>query len=342
MKRSKFFACIFGWLILADMTMTTAHVYSAEKGILVILTEPADAKLYINGKRKGNSPAQASDTFAIKLPEGEYKVEGIKQIGFPMELYGVKADIYVAGDSEQTITLKLFQRPLQEFKDKFKAKYKNGVPEPKMVAVPGGSFKMGCVSGKDCESNEKPVHTVNLSTFEISATEITFEQWDGCVADGGCAHYPDDVGWGRDNHPVINVSWKDVQQYISWLNKKTGKTYRLPTDAEWEYAARAGNCTKYSWGNEIGKNKANCKNCGSKWDDKQTAPVGSFQANGFGLYDMHGNVYERVQDWPYFRGGCYYSFAKDLRSAHRGRPGFIPPREVDRLGYLGFRLVRQP
>ena len=93
-----------------------------------------------------------------------------------------------------------------------------------------------------------------------------------------------------DNHPVTCVSWNDATKYAVWLSDKTGKNYRLPTEAEWEYAARAGTDTKYWWGNKIGKNNANCDGCGSKWDDKQTAPVGSFAANAFGLHDVHGNL----------------------------------------------------
>jgi formylglycine-generating enzyme required for sulfatase activity len=100
--------------------------------------------------------------------------------------------------------------------------------------------------------------------------------------------------------PVINVSWNDAQQYVRWLSRRTGRTYRLLFEAEWEYAARAGSNTVYPWGDEIGKGNANCFSCGSEWDNKRTAPVGSFPANAFGLHDMHGNVWEWVQD-------CYHA-----------------------------------
>ena len=101
---------------------------------------------------------------------------------------------------------------------------------------------------------------------------------------------------GRGRQPVINVTWDDAQRYVAWLSKMTGKPYRLLSEAEWEYAARAGTQTAYSWGDEIGKGNANCNGCGSQWDNKQTAPVGSFAPNAFGLYDMHGNVWEWVED----------------------------------------------
>ncbi len=108
-----------------------------------------------------------------------------------------------------------------------------------------------------------------------------------------------DSGYGRDTKPVINVSWDDAQTYVAWLSKMTGQTYRLLTEAEWEYAARAGTTTAYYWGDDIGKNNANCNGCGSEWDAKQTSPVGSFKPNAFGLYDMAGNVWQWVQD-------CYH------------------------------------
>ena len=170
---------------------------------------------------------------------------------------------------------------------------------PEMVVIPAGRFRMGCLSNDDdCHDTEKPVHGVTIpAPFALSQYEVTFAQWDACVSAGGCNGYrPDDKGWGRGGRPAINVSWEDAQSYVSWLSSRTGNTYRLPSGSEWEYAARAGTTTKYSWGNQIGSNQANCDGCGSRWDDSQTAPVGSFGPNGFGLYDMRGNVWEWVED----------------------------------------------
>jgi formylglycine-generating enzyme required for sulfatase activity len=165
---------------------------------------------------------------------------------------------------------------------------------PEMMVVPAGEFTMGSeVGGKD----EKPSHKVMIAKpFAVGRFSVTFDEWDGCVAHGGCTYRPGDNSWGRGRQPVINVSWHDLKEYLTWLSKQTGKTYRRLTEAEWEYAARAGTTTRYSWGNEIGKNNANCHRCGSQWDDKQTAPVGSFKPNAFGLYDMHGNVWQWVED----------------------------------------------
>lgn len=231
---------------------------------------------------------------------------------------------------------------------------------PEMIKIGAGSFEMGCSNSKGCFDNEKPVRTVQVAAFEMSKTEVTFAQWDACVADGGCGGYkPDDEQWGRNNRPVINVSWNDAQNYVQWLSDKTKLTYRLPTEAEWEYAARAGTKTSYFWGDAIGKNKANCESCGSQWDDKKTAPVNSFPANAWGLVDMHGNVWEWTQDCYYsnyqsapldsgawekwwslncnrvLRGGSWGNLPQDLRSANRY--WYIPSvRNFD----LGFRISR--
>ena len=168
-----------------------------------------------------------------------------------------------------------------------------------MIDIPEGSFYAGCMSGLNCSDDENPLHLVRVKTFRLSQHEITFEQWDACVYDLVCTHIPNDEGWGRGNRPVINVSFEDIQQqFIPWLNKFIGKGFRLPSEMEWEYAARAGSSTQYYWGNHVGNNLANCggPGCGSEWDNLSSAPVGSFPSNGFGLNDMLGNVMEWTAD----------------------------------------------
>lgn len=125
------------------------------------------------------------------------------------------------------------------------------VSRPEMRKLPGGIFVMGSLASEPGRSpDEGPQHRVTIRPFLISAKTVTFDEWDACVADGGCNGYrPDDQGWGRGKRPVINVSWNDVQSYLSWLSRKTGVTFRLPTEAEWEYAARAGTKTARYWGN---------------------------------------------------------------------------------------------
>ncbi len=210
---------------------------------------------------------------------------------------------------------------------------------PEMVVVPAGRFRMGDLAGVG-DSDERPVHEVAIEyPFAVGKYEVTFAEWDACVAAGGCTHLPKDVGWGRGTRPVINVSWNDAQQYVRWLSRETGKSYRLLSEAEWEYMARAGTTTKYPWGNEIGANKANCDGCGSQWDVESTAPVGSFETNAFGLYDTAGNVWEWVEDCGHdgyggapadgsawvsgncdirvWRGGSWDGPPRDLRSTNR-------------------------
>lgn len=168
---------------------------------------------------------------------------------------------------------------------------------PEMVVLPAGEFMMGSAADeKDRYDNEGPQHRVTIAKpFAVSKFEVTFEQWDACTAFGPCVHPPDSK-MGRGTQPVINVTWDQAQQYVAWLSKMTGRSYRLLSEAEWEYAARAGTTTVFSWGDELGENNANCSGCGSEWDSRRTAPVGSFAPNKFGLYDMQGNVWEWVED----------------------------------------------
>ena len=169
---------------------------------------------------------------------------------------------------------------------------------PEMVVLPAGSFMMGSPPGeRDRNQNEGPVHRVRIGkAFAVGRYEVTFSEWDACRRGGGCSHHPDAGGWGRGSRPVIKVSWDDAQKYVRWLSRRTGKRYRLLSESEWEYAARAGTRTRYFWGDFVGRNRANCDGCGSRWDRAQTAPVGSFSPNAFGLHDLHGNVREWVAD----------------------------------------------
>ncbi len=231
---------------------------------------------------------------------------------------------------------------------------------PELVVIPAGSFEMGCVSGVRCRDNELPVHTVTIpAPLAVGKYEVKFSEWDACVKSGGCLHVPDDEGWGRGNRPVVNVSWEDTQEYVAWLSAETGFEYRLLSESEWEYAARAGTGTVYGWGNEIGRNRANCYRCGSFRDDAKTVLVGSFGANRFGLHDMHGNVSEWVEDcWnrSYVgapsdgsawrrgdrcrrvrRGGSYSDYPRSLRSANRA---WRSPGALFRYSAGGFRVAR--
>lgn len=191
-----------------------------------------------------------------------------------------------------------------------KVSYRDCADTPELIRLQGGVFQMGEQSATGT-LYERPLREVKVPGFSIGKYEITFDEWDACVRARGCVKTPDDKDWGRGRRPVINITWIDAQQYVHWLSKKTGEKYRLPSEAEWEYAARAGAEGRYSWGEgaewacEYGNVldvtggeafpnwtwRATC-------DDKfaTTAPVGSFRGNPYGLYDMNGNVWEWVQD----------------------------------------------
>ena len=163
-----------------------------------------------------------------------------------------------------------------------------------MAVVPPGSCPMGSPESEEGrEDGEGPRHEVRIEkAFAVGIYAVTFAEWDACAAAGGCGGYrPHDEGWGRGRRPVINVSWDDAQSYVSWLRRKTGKQYRLLSEAEWEYAARAGTTTRFSFGDALSPSEANYGGTVGR-----TQPAGSYAANGFGLYDMHGNVWEWVQD----------------------------------------------
>ena len=223
-----------------------------------------------------------------------------------------------------------------------------------MVSVRPGTFQMGSPASEEGRfSEEGPLHDVKISQeFYLGKYEVTQAQWEALMANNpsnlkGCA-----------DCPVEGVSWNDAQAFIRKLNELEGKDrYRLPSEAEWEYAARAGTTTAYSWGNEIGTNRANCDGCGSQWDNEKTAPVGSFGPNPWGMYDIHGNVLEWVQDcwnnsyrgapadgsaWEsgncslrVLRGGSYRVNPRSMRAAVRWR---IAPGRKD--GYVGLRVFR--
>ena len=236
----------------------------------------------------------------------------------------------------------------------------SGGEGPEMVVIPAGESQVGCLSNDDsCWGLDLPVMEIRITKpFALSIYEITYAQWDACVFAGGCNGYrPLNVGWGRGSRPVTNVGWQDARAYVVWLSRQTGKSYRLPSDTEWEYGARAGTVTKYFWGNEVGYNRANCWDCSSPWAGERTAPVGSFDPNAFGLFDMHGNVGEWVENcysvrytgppsgavgrfdasclYANLRGGAWNDGPRSVRAASRGIQ-IIGRRDQS----IGFRVAR--
>jgi formylglycine-generating enzyme required for sulfatase activity len=226
---------------------------------------------------------------------------------------------------------------------------------PAMVELPAAGFLMGSSSSSP-NFAERPQHPVSLQAFAISRYEVTFEEYDRFARATG-RRLPNDEGWGRGRRPVINVSWQDATAYTDWLSRQTGHTYHLPSEAQWEFAARAGTTTPHWWPDTEETIPANCFDCGSEWDGRQTAPVGRFAENGLGLHDIAGNVQEWTQDCYHnsyngapsdgtawlsagcsqrvVRGGAYSSPVDSLRSARRAQFD-----QDTRLDNLGFRVVR--
>ncbi|MEC9367154.1 MAG: SUMF1/EgtB/PvdO family nonheme iron enzyme [Pseudomonadota bacterium] len=235
---------------------------------------------------------------------------------------------------------------------------------PEMVVVPAGRFVMGAAPGEPgAQKAEGPTHEVKIGRpFAVSKLEVTFDNWEACAIEGGCGGIkPKDGGWGKGRRPVINVSWDDAKAYVTWLRERTGKSYRLLSEAEWEYAARGGTTTAYAMGGSITTDQANYdgSNTGTRRTGTyrgQTVESGSFQPNPFGLHDMHGNVAEWVEDcWNpthagapsdgtarggdckrrVLKGGGWYYEAAYSRSAAR-----ISYPAGSRLNVAGFRIAR--
>jgi formylglycine-generating enzyme required for sulfatase activity len=233
---------------------------------------------------------------------------------------------------------------------------RDGTPGPAMVVLSGGTFRMGhnSLGGEDYS----PARSVKVDPFMMAAHEVTFLEYDRFARSTG-RELPNDQGWGRGTRPVVSVSWEDARDYVAWLAQQTSHRYRLPSEAEWEFAARAAATTPFWWGQDAGSNRTVCFDCGSQWDNRSTAPVMSFPANPFGLYETAGNAMEWVADCyraryeggpgdgralltgdcsnRVARGGAFNKPADSMRAFVRAR--FAPDT---RLNMLGFRVARDP
>lgn len=202
------------------------------------------------------------------------------------------------------------------------------------VSIPGGSFIMG----DNRDHFTSPEHDVTVKPFLMGRYEVTYEQYAKFCTDTGRL-IPSDQGWGMENRPIVDVTWDDAVAFTEWLSEKSGRKMRLPSESEWEYAGRSGSTTRYPWGDKIGKNKANCDGCGSQWDGLMTAPVGSFPPNGYGLYDMIGNVYEWCLDTKHDSylgaptdGSARLDEGPDGRKISRGGSWLYPPGDAEVAG----------
>ncbi len=224
---------------------------------------------------------------------------------------------------------------------------------PQMVTIPAGDSFMGSPESElDRDSDEGRLQSVTVPAFAAGRFEVSFAEWDACLADGGCSGYrPSDLGWGRGSQPVILVSWEDARAFVAWLSARTGRQYRLLSEVEWEYAARAGSSSAFWWGAAVSPAQANYDGSLTYGDGRpgefrhRTLPVDSFEPNPFGLYNVHGNVWEWLEDcyprrydempeasrrtgaaWVedgckmrVFRGGSWGDAPSVLRAANRGR-----------------------
>ncbi len=230
--------------------------------------------------------------------------------------------------------------PEPQFVDKpdpFKDRLKSGGTGPTMIQVPGAEYRMGGASGI-VAADEVPRHMVTIKSFMVSVYEVTFAEYDR-FAKATKRKLPKSSGWDRKTHPVINVSWDDALAYTRWLSKQTGKQYRLLSESEWEYVARAGTTASFWWGIKVGSSNAHCFDCNSEYTTSKPAKVGTYKPNQLGLYDTAGNLFEWVHDcyhrnyndaptdgsvWEggdckvrVARGGAYRSPANSMRSENR-------------------------
>jgi formylglycine-generating enzyme required for sulfatase activity/serine/threonine protein phosphatase PrpC len=239
----------------------------------------------------------------------------------------------------------------------FKDALKSGGEGPEMVMIPAGTFKMGA-KGFSASQDELPQHSVSVEAFVMSTREITIAEYD-LFAKATKREVPDLAGLDKEKNPMIVVSWDDASAYARWLSKETGKKYSLPTEAQWEYAARAATTSTYWWGFELGEEHAHCFDCKTGLNARQPTKVGRFEPNPFGLFDTSGNVWEWTRDcyhknytgapddgatWEggdcskrVVRGGAYGSTSKSLRSAKRDKRAAV--KGIDEVG---IRIVREP
>lgn len=319
---------------------------------LTVRSNVFDDEVFIDGVSYGSTKLQ------IMLPAGEHNIEIVKR-GY--EPY--RQNIIV----KEQITLKAeLQRAKYAFSkgEKIQDMLESDIAGPELVVVPAGSFRMGDISGKGL-SNERPVETKEIRhSFGMGETEITVKAFEQFVQstnfvteaekDKGCASYSEgEALWERnrnwrspgfpqtDKSPVVCVSLQDARAFVAWMSKASNQVYKLPTEEQWEYAARGGKETDFWWGEGVGTDNANCGWCGSQWSNVSSSPVGTFERNNFGLFDTVGNVWEWTSNSfdansGVVRGGAWNFAPRLARVSTRMElePNF-------RANYIGFRVVRE-
>lgn len=327
------------WLILLALIAGGAY-YAWQQGLLQSLF--SDVKQQVEGTMKPSptapAPAPQTDTSAPVKPP------------VPVQP-ATQPESQPSAQPEPLMQEKYVDKP-----DPFTDRLKIGGRGPQMIQIPAGSFRMGNTSGL-ISADESPRHEVNVKTFAMSIKEVTYGEYDVFAKATG-RRRPNSQGLDRETHPVSDVSWDDALAYANWLSKQTGQKYRLPSEAEWEYAARGGQSSSYWWGVRKGTGNAHCFDCETELNTGKPAKVGSYKPNQFGLYDTAGNLYEWVHDcyhknyvgapddgsvWEggdcsvrVVRGGAYRSPASSMRVENRE----TFPSNKGQYN-VGIRLVRE-
>jgi formylglycine-generating enzyme required for sulfatase activity len=302
------------WESIKDSTHVSdyeAYLKAYPKGRFVALAQARIARLKASGEK---APAPAETAPAVKPVQPAAKpapppVKPTQSAAKPMQSAvkptppATSANEPAASAAAQTAQAPVAAAPApSERKAAAGAEIKDCAACPPLISLSPGSFTMGSNSS---DPSEKPAHQVTLAApFAIGKYEVTVQQWNACADAGAC---PKVNGSSGANAPIRDVSWDDAQQYLKWLSTSTGKPYRLPTEAEWEYAARGGTTTRYWWGEQMATGKANCKDCGQPWSIDGPSDVGKFAANPYGLFDVNGSVWEWVAD-------CWHNSFKDAPS----------------------------
>ena len=308
------------------------------------------AEVSINGKFRGECPLD------ISVKPGTVQVRAVKAIDAARERV-FEQTLRMGEDSAKSLEVVLTER-LTAAGQKLEETKRAACPLcPDMVTIPSGNFQMG---SNDGDSDQKPTHSVSIKSFAMGKTEVTQALWTAVMGSN-----PSQYSQCGPNCPVERVSWEDIQKFLQKLNALSGMRFRLPSEAEWEYAARAGTSSKYWWGDTASHEYANYGTDNltgglaqgrDQW--VKTAPVGQFPPNAFGLYDMHGNVWEWVEDWYHDSyngaptdGSAWVNGGKQKERVLRGGDWAGPPddlRSATRFGETpgirgignGFRLAR--
>lgn len=333
-------------LLLSFLLLGLTSSALADKAMLRINCDgdAADAEVYINGTFRGECPID------LAVTAGTTKLRVVKKLDAEHDGVFEKEIRLAEGGAVKRVDVALAPELNAEGKTRQAEAERLAAQRVEQQRVEAQQAAAEAALADEKARQERAVIIKKLQdnygkTWIMMPHEVTFAEWEECTdeVNDPCGDYePDDMGWGEGKRPVVNVNYRDAVNYAQWLSKNTGKKYRLPTEYEWEAAARAGTATNFWWGNDAGQNNANCNGCGSKWDNTKTAPVGSFKPNGYGLYDTVGNVKEWTSScWDagcstrVVRGGSWSNIADFSNVIFRGAQA-----ESDRNATLGFRLVQ--